>query len=80
MRCLPGATLTHRPDGGNVRGKFSAKLGPITATFTGTARIVRDDEKRRGMVVGAGNDRLSRSSAAGEIEYVLLPAGTGTRV
>jgi carbon-monoxide dehydrogenase small subunit len=80
VRCLPGATLTQRPDGGNVRGKFSAKLGPITATFTGAARIVRDDEKRCGMVVGAGNDRLSGSRAAGEIEYVLLPAGTGTRV
>ena len=80
VRCLPGATLTQRPDGGNVRGKFSAKLGPITATFTGAARIVRDDEKRRGMVVGAGNDRLSGSRAAGEVEYVLLPAGTGTRV
>jgi carbon-monoxide dehydrogenase small subunit len=80
VRCLPGATLTQRPDGGNVRGKFSAKLGPITATFTGAARIARDDEKRRGIVLGAGNDRLSGSRAAGEIEYVLLPTGAGTRV
>jgi carbon-monoxide dehydrogenase small subunit len=80
VRCLPGATLTHPPDGGNVRGKFSAKLGPITATFTGAARIARDDEKRRGIVLGAGNDRLSGSRAAGEIEYVLLPTGAGTRV
>jgi carbon monoxide dehydrogenase subunit G len=34
----------------------------------------------RGVVLGAGNDRLSGSRAAGEIEYVLLPAGGGTRV
>ena len=80
VRCIPGATLTHPPDGGNVRGKFSAKLGPITATFTGAARIVRDDDNLRGVVLGAGNDRLSGSRAAGEIEYVLLPTGTGTRV
>ena len=80
VRCLPGASLTRPPDGDRVDGKFSARLGPITATFTGAARIVRDDEKLRGVVLGAGNDRLSGSRAAGEIEYVLLPAGGGTRV
>ncbi len=32
------------------------------------------------MVLGAGNDGLSGSRAAGEIEYVLLPANAGTRV
>jgi len=80
VRCLPGASLTRPPDGDRVDGKFSARLGPITATFTGAARIVRDDEKLRGVVLGAGNDWLSGSRAAGEIEYVLLPAGGGTRV
>jgi aerobic carbon-monoxide dehydrogenase small subunit len=80
VRCLPGASLTRPPDGDRVDGKFSARLGPITATFNGAARIVRDDEKLRGVVLGAGNDRLSGSRAAGEIEYVLLPAGGGTRV
>jgi aerobic carbon-monoxide dehydrogenase small subunit len=80
VRCLPGASLTRPPDGDRVNGRFSAKLGPITATFNGTARIVRHDEKLRGVVLGAGNDRLSGSRAAGEIEYVLLPAGEGTRV
>ena len=80
VRCLPGASLTRPPDGDHVNGKFSAKLGPITATFVGAARIVRDDEKRRGVVLGAGNDGLSGSRAAGEIEYVLLPANAGTRV
>jgi carbon-monoxide dehydrogenase small subunit len=39
-----------------------------------------DDEKLCGVVLGAGNDRLSGSRAAGEIEYVLLPADEGTRV
>jgi aerobic carbon-monoxide dehydrogenase small subunit len=80
VRCLPGASLTGPPDGDKINGKFSARIGPITATFGGAARIVRDNEKLRGVVMGAGNDRLSGSRAAGEIEYVLLPAGTGTRV
>jgi carbon monoxide dehydrogenase subunit G len=80
VRCLPGASLTRPSEGGHVNGKFSAKLGPITATFVGTARIVRDDEKWYGVVLGAGNDRLTGSRAAGEIEYVLVPANAGTRV
>lgn len=79
-RCLPGASLTRPPDGNKVNGKFSAKLGPITTTFTGAARIVRDDDNLRGVVLGAGNDRLSGSRAVSEIEYRLLPEGTGTRV
>ena len=79
-RCLPGASLTRPPDGNKVNGKFSAKLGPITTTFTGAARIVRDDDNLRGVVLGAGNDRLCGSRAVGEIEYRLLPEGTGTRV
>jgi aerobic carbon-monoxide dehydrogenase small subunit len=79
-RCLPGASLTRPPDGNKVNGKFSAKLGPITTTFTGAARIVRDDDNLRGVVLGAGNERLSGSRAVGEIEYRLLPEGTGTRV
>jgi carbon-monoxide dehydrogenase small subunit len=79
-RCLPGASLTRPPDGNKVNGSFSAKLGPMTTTFTGAARIVRDDDNLRGVVLGAGNDRLSGSRAVGEIEYRLLPEGTGTRV
>jgi aerobic carbon-monoxide dehydrogenase small subunit len=80
VRCLPGASLMRPPDGDNVNGKFSARLGPITATFTGEGRITRDDENRRGMVLGTGSDRLTGTRAAGEIEYVLSPASAGTRV
>lgn len=80
VRCLPGASVTRPSDGDHVNGKFSAKLGPITATFVGAARIVRDDEKWRGVVLGAGNDRLTGSRAAGEIEYLLVRANAGTRV
>ena len=68
VRCLPGASLTRPPDGDRVDGKFSAKLGPITATFTGAARIVRDDEKRAawfwapGMTGSADRAQRARSN------------------
>jgi aerobic carbon-monoxide dehydrogenase small subunit len=80
VRCLPGASLTEAPQAENVRGKFSVKLGPIAASFSGEARIIRDDASRRGLVLGAGSDPLSGSRAAGEIEYVVLPASEGARV
>ena len=79
--CLPGAALTRPPAGELVEGRMAVKLGAITANFTGRARIVRDETRRRGVIMGAGNDRLSGSRAAGEVEYVLEPAaGGGTKV
>jgi carbon-monoxide dehydrogenase small subunit len=75
--CLPGATLTQPPAGDLVEGRMSVKLGAITANFTGRARILRDETRRRGVIMGAGNDRLSGSRAAGEVEYMLEPAAGG---
>jgi carbon-monoxide dehydrogenase small subunit len=75
--CLPGAALTRPPAGDVVEGRMSVKLGAITANFAGRARIVRDETARRGVIMGAGSDRLSGSRAAGEVEYVLEPAGRG---
>jgi aerobic carbon-monoxide dehydrogenase small subunit len=82
VRCLPGASLTQEPAGGRVEGKMSVKLGPVTANFAGEARVERDDERLRGVIRGAGRDQFGGSRTAGEVEYVLLPAGSsgGTRV
>lgn len=79
--CMPGARLTHAPAGDRLEGLMSVKLGPITANFAGQARIERDDQLRRGVILGAGRDQSGGSRAAGEAEYVLegLPDG-GTRV
>ena len=79
--CLPGASLTRLPAGDRVEGTFATKLGPITARFAGQARVLRDDSKRRGLIMGAGNDQFGGSRAAGEAEYVLEATETGgTRV
>ncbi len=81
VSCLPGASLTHPPAGDLVDGKISVKLGPITANFAGQARVVRDETRRRGTIMGTGNDQLGGSRAAGEVEYALEPAADGgTRV
>jgi aerobic carbon-monoxide dehydrogenase small subunit len=79
--CLPGASVSaSKPD--RAEGDIRVKLGPISASFAGVARIERDATSLSGRIVGAGNDRRSRSSTQGEIRYRLVPVdqGAATRV
>jgi carbon-monoxide dehydrogenase small subunit len=80
--CLPGASLTARPKPERVEGAIRVRIGPIAATFSGTARVERSPNDMSGRIVGIGNDRRSRSSTQGEIRYRLVPIehGAATRV
>jgi aerobic carbon-monoxide dehydrogenase small subunit len=80
--CLPGASVSEPVSGDRVEGEIRVKLGPISASFAGAARIERDPADLSGRIVGAGNDRRSRSSTQGEIRYRLVPIeqGAATRV
>jgi aerobic carbon-monoxide dehydrogenase small subunit len=79
--CMPGATLTGSRDD-RWQGQIAIRLGPIAAAFNGEARIIRDDATQRGIILGAGRDRLSASRANAELEYALTAAqsGAATRV
>jgi carbon-monoxide dehydrogenase small subunit len=79
--CLPGATLTEY-DAHGVKGSMSVKLGPIRASFAGSAVIERDDTALRGVIRGAGRDRGTGSATKGEVTYRLEPEDDGrqTRV
>ena len=79
--CMPGATLS-AVRGDRLRGQLAIKLGPIAATFDGEARVVRDAATQRGMILGAGRDRLGASRASAELEYQLRPeqVAAATRV
>ena len=79
--CMPGATL-RSSRGDRLQGQLAIKLGPIGAAFNGEARVVRDEAVQRGMILGAGRDRLSASRASAEIEYRLSAeqGGAATRV
>jgi aerobic carbon-monoxide dehydrogenase small subunit len=79
--CMPGATLS-AAQGDRLQGQLAIKLGPIAATFNGEARVMRDEAMQRGMILGAGRDRLSASRASAEIEYGLSAeqGGAATRV
>jgi len=80
--CFPGASLTGEPAPGRVEGVIRVKLGPISASFHGAARIERDLKNLSGRIVGTGSDRRSRSSTQGDIRYHLVPIeqGAATRV
>jgi carbon-monoxide dehydrogenase small subunit len=79
--CFPGASLAG-VEGDRLHGRLSIRLGPMTASFNGEARVTRDDALKRGLVLGAGRDRLSASRAVAEIEYALAAEseGAATRV
>jgi carbon-monoxide dehydrogenase small subunit len=79
--CLPGATVDeYDPDA--VQGKMSVKLGPISASFAGSAVIERDDAALVGVIRGAGRDRGTGSRTKGEVTYRLAGEDDGrqTRV
>jgi carbon-monoxide dehydrogenase small subunit len=80
--CLPGASLTGVPTRERAEGVIRVKLGPISASFRGAARIERDPKTLSGRIVGTGSDQRSRSSTQGEIRYqlVAIEQGAATRV
>ena len=80
--CLPGTSLTGVPTRERAEGLIRVKLGPISASFRGAARIERDPQNLSGRIVGTGSDQRSRSSTQGEIRYQLIPIeqGAATRV
>jgi aerobic carbon-monoxide dehydrogenase small subunit len=80
VHCLPGASLLAHSSGEHLKGSVRIRIGPITANFTGSARIARDEVHRRGTIIGSGNDSLGGSRASGELEYTVEPASDGTRV
>jgi aerobic carbon-monoxide dehydrogenase small subunit len=77
VTCLPGASIVRQRGANDFDGAMAVKLGPITANFTGRARITRDDNSRSGVIVGSGNDKGGGSRAAGEVEYAVRDAGSG---
>ena len=74
--CLPGVEVTSCDDT-SVRGQMTTKLGPISASFSGSAMITRDPANWRGTIVGAGSDGGSGSRTRGEIAYKLESTDQG---
>ncbi|MEA2860046.1 MAG: uncharacterized protein QOC72_2085 [Methylobacteriaceae bacterium] len=80
--CLPGASIAEDLGGGNYKGKFALKLGPMAASFGGDVVIERKREEWTAIVSGKGADQRSGSRANGSMTYRLSggEGGGTTRV
>jgi aerobic carbon-monoxide dehydrogenase small subunit len=71
VSCVPGASLTATPVNDSAMGRLAVQLGPISCSFSGEVRFIRDAAKQRGTILGFGHDRLTGSRGSGEIEYAV---------
>lgn len=79
-QCLPGATLTGEGEDGSHKGKLSVKLGPMTATFEGTATVTPNPASKSATIEGKGVDRTGGSRGQVKVQYRVQPDGAGSKV
>lgn len=77
-RCLPGAELTRDNGDGTYDGKVSVKLGPIAASFEGTAKVTFDDEVYVSNIKGRGVDRSGGSQGSVDVDIQLSEADSAS--
>src|SRR5438876_1461241 len=78
--CMPGAQL-QEIEGDEYRGIVKVKVGPITAQYKGSARIVEADEATHSLVLKAeGRDTRGQGNASATVTATLTPDGDGTVV
>jgi carbon monoxide dehydrogenase subunit G len=78
--CLPGAELLSDEGDGLYKGRVSVKLGALSATFDGSAKVTADAASHTGTIDGKGSDNRGGSRGAVKVTYRLVPEGDGTKV
>lgn len=79
--CMPGAELVEVIDESNYRGKVSTRLGPVTMTFSGTAKFMeRDESNYRALIKAGGSDTKGRGAVDANITLSLQADGDSTTV
>jgi carbon monoxide dehydrogenase subunit G len=78
--CMPGATLDS-VDGDEFTGRLKVKLGAMTITYKGTARIASKDEAARTVTMeGSGKESRGAGTASATVQARLHDEGDTTRV
>src|SRR5512139_353909 len=78
--CMPGATLDS-VDGEEFAGRMKVRLGAMTITYRGTARIVSADEAARTVTIEAsGKEARGSGTASATVRARLDDEGGVTRV
>jgi uncharacterized protein len=79
--CVRGAELTQVNDDDSYEGRIKLKVGPITAGYSGVARIVeRDDANRRAVLRAHGKETKGSGTAAATATMSVEPVASGSRV
>ena len=79
--CLPGAEVTGRGDDGSYEGTFQVKLGPTTAAYRGTLRMVELDEAAHVATLSANaQEKRGGGSAKATMVSTMSAAGEATKV
>jgi len=72
-QCLPGAELTGDGGDGSYDGRVTVKLGPITASFDGSATVETHPDTHSMRIKGRGVDRAGGSQASVDVRVQLTP-------
>jgi carbon monoxide dehydrogenase subunit G len=79
--CFPGAELTEDLGDDSYRGKVKIKLGPVTAAFSGVAKITeKDDVARVAVLVAEGKDARGSGTAKATATMRVEPKDSGSNV
>jgi carbon monoxide dehydrogenase subunit G len=78
--CMPGATLDS-VDGDDFTGRLKVKLGAMTITYKGSARIAaRDEDTHTVSIEGTGKEARGSGTASANVQAQLHDEGDRTRV
>src|SRR4051794_32603547 len=78
--CMPGATL-ESIDGDEFTGRLKVRLGAMTITYKGSARIAAKDEHTRTVTIeGSGKDARGSGTASATVQAQLHDEDGQTRV
>ena len=81
VNCMPGAELSEVVDPNTFNGKVKIKVGPITVSYKGTARISeRDESAHRATLQAEGRETTGPGSARATAVMTVEPADSGSRV
>ncbi|MGH2949240.1 MAG: SRPBCC family protein [Solirubrobacteraceae bacterium] len=79
--CLPGATMEPGGEDGVYRGTMKVKLGPITTTYQGTARLEEvDEDTHTASIAVQAKEQRGQGTAAAVITNRLVGENGRTRV
>ena len=77
---MPGATIDS-VDGDVIKGRIKVKVGPVSLTYTGTARFVERDEQRwTASLEASGKETRGNGTATATVHSSLQDEGGQTRV